>query len=182
MLEITVPAGELFDEKTQTFVVTKGQKLQLEHSLLSLSKWESKWHKAFLGKQPKTNEETLDYVRCMTITKNVDPDTYLALSSSNIDQINKYIADPMTATKFSKTLDRNTPASHDVMTSELIYYYMVAFNIPFECERWHLNRLITLIRVCELKNTPQKKMSKGAIMRSNAALNAARRKQLHSKG
>lgn len=182
MLEITVPATELFNEKTQEFMYTKEQTLQLEHSLISLSKWESKWHKAFLGKQEKTNEETLDYVRCMTITKNVDPNAYLVLTPDNVNAINAYIDNPMTATRFNSMLNQSTAPNRDVITAELIYYWMVAFNIPFECEKWHLNRLLTLIRVCELKNSPPKKMSKSAIMRNNAALNNARRNKLHTRG
>ena len=115
----------------------------------------------------------------MTITQNVNPDVYKRLSRSNIEDINKYIDAPMTATTFS---DNNAGKSREIVTSELIYYWMIALNIPMECQRWHLNRLLTLIRVCNVKNTPPKKMSRREIMNRNAALNAARRKQLNSKG
>ena len=180
MLQITIPGIELWDESREIFTQTKEQTLQLEHSLVSLSKWESKWGKAFLSKQEKTYEETIDYVKCMTITQNVDPNVYNHLSKSIIDKITEYIEAPMTATYFSK--EQSSGNSREQVTSELIYYWMIALNIPFECQKWHLNRLLTLIRVCNIKNQPPKKMSKRAIMSRNAALNAARRKQLNTKG
>ena len=180
MLTITIPAGELWDEKNQQFISVKEQTLQLEHSLVSLSKWESKWCKPFLSQKEKTLEETIDYVKCMTITPNVKPEIYNFLTNSNINQINKYISAPMTATWF--TNDRVGKLSSEQVTSELIYYWMIALNIPFECQKWHLNRLLTLIKVCNIKNQPAKKMSKRDIMSRNSALNAARRKQLHTKG
>ena len=180
MLRITIPAAELWDEVNQEFVTTKEQTLQLEHSLVSLSKWESKWNKAFLGKQEKTVEETLDYVRCMTITQNVKPDVYNRLTPENIKQINDYIDAPMTATHFSN--ERQSGGNYEIATSELIYYWMIALNIPFECQKWHLNRLLTLIKVCNIKNTPPKKMSRRDLMSRNAALNAARRKQFNTRG
>lgn len=180
MLRIIIPAAELWDEAKQEFVTTKEQTLQLEHSLVSLSKWESKWNKAFLGKQEKTREETLDYIRCMTITQNVKPDVYAYLTRENIKQINDYIDAPMTAIHFSN--EKQGGINRETVTSELIYYWMIALNIPFECQKWHLNRLLTLIRVCSNKNTPPKKMSRHEIVSRNAALNAARRKKLNSRG
>ena len=180
MLRITIPAAELWDEVSQEFVTMKEQTLQLEHSLVSLSKWESKWNKAFLGKQEKTSEEVLDYVRCMTITQNVKPDVYKCLTPENIEQINNYIDAPMTATHFSN--EKQGGVNRETVTSELIYYWMIALNIPFECQKWHLNRLLTLIKVCNIKNTPPKKMSRQQIMSRNAALNAVRRKQMNSRG
>lgn len=180
MLVITIPAMEMFNEQTQEFFTLKEQTLQLEHSLVSLSKWESKWCKPFLSKDNKTTEETLDYIKCMTITQNVSPDVYNRLTKNNIQAINDYIDAPMTATTFN---DQNQKGrGREVVTSELIYYWMIALNIPMECQKWHLNRLLTLIRVCNVKNSPPKKMSRGDIMRRNAALNAARRKQMNSKG
>lgn len=180
MLQITVPADELWDEAKGEFVPVKEQTLQLEHSLISLSKWESKWCKSFFSKKEKTYEETIDYIKCMTLTQNVKSNVYLNLSRENIDEINKYIEAPMTATVFSE--DPMRKSSRETITSELIYYWMIALNIPFECQKWHLNRLLTLIRVCEIKNTPPKKMSRREIMSRNAALNAARRKQLNTRG
>lgn len=181
MLRITVPISpEGWDEVKGEFVEPKTQTLQLEHSLVSLSKWESKWCKPFLSSNEKTAEETLDYIKCMTLTQNVDPDVYNHLTAKNIEEINQYIYAPMTATTFSE--DKRGKGSREVVTSELVYYWMIALNIPFECQKWHLNRLLTLIRVCNIKNTPPKKMSKRDIMSRNAALNEARRKRLNTTG
>lgn len=180
MLRITVPANELWDGTKGEFVPVKEQTLQLEHSLVSLSKWESKWCKPFFAKDEKSYEETIDYIKCMTLTQNVSPNVYRNLTRENIEEINKYIESPMTATTFSNF--QHGASNREIITSELIYYWMIALNIPFECQKWHLNRLLTLIRVCEIKNTPPKKMSKRDIMNRNAALNAARRKQLNTKG
>lgn len=180
MLRITIPSIELWDESKQEFVTAKAQTLQLEHSLVSISKWESKWQKAFLSKSEKTVEQTIDYIKCMTITQNVDPYVYYRLTNENIEQVNRYISAPMTATYFRE--DGRTAPSRETITSELIYSWMIAFNIPFECQKWHLNRLLTLIKVCSIKNQPPKKRSKREIMAQNAALNAARRKQLNTKG
>lgn len=181
MLQIDVPAGEFWDEANNEFINTKNTTLTLEHSLVSLSKWESKWCKPFLTKETKTLEETLDYIRCMTLTQNVDPNIYRALSSENIEAIKKYIDDPHTATTIRE--NSNAPKSREIVTSELIYYWMIALNIPIEvCQKWHLNRLLMLIRVCNAKNQPPKKMSQRELLSRNAALNAARRQKLHSKG
>ncbi len=179
MLTITIPARELYDEKNQMFFNTKEQTLRLEHSLVSISKWESKWRKAFLKKDEKTNEEIIDYIKCMTITQNVDPNVYNFLTRSNINEIIEYIDNPMTATTFANNENNN---SREVITSELIYYWMISFNIPMECQRWHLNRLLTLIRVCSIKNTPPKKMNKKEVANRYAKLNAARRNKMNSKG
>ena len=179
MLQIIVPATEQWDEVKQEFVYTKETILQLEHSLVSLSKWESKWCKPFLSKEDMTAEETIDYIRCMTITQNVNPEVYTCLSDENITQIHDYIQAPMTATFFRK---ENGPPSREIITSELIYYWMITLNIPFECQKWNLNRLLTLIRVCNIKNQPAKRRSQREIMEYNTALNEARRKKLNSRG
>lgn len=185
MLRITVPAveeSELWDEATETFVKNPGvkeQTLQLEHSLISISKWESKWCKPFISKDEKTDEETIDYIRCMTINQNVDPSVYDHLTTDNLKDIRDYINAPMTATTVREIKSNN---SKEIVTSELIYYWMISLQIPVEFDKWHLNRLMTLIKVFNVKNTPPKKMSKREIMSRNAALNAARRKQLNSKG
>ena len=181
MLTITIPAVEDWDEKREIFVPRiKEQTLQLEHSLISLSKWESKWCKAFLSKREKSYEEILDYIKCMTLTPNVNPDVYRYLTVQNIDEIYEYIEAPMTATYIYE--DKNAPTSRETVTSELIYYWMIALNIPFECQKWHINRLLTLIKVCNKKNATPKKRSAKDIMSRNAALNAARRKKLNSRG
>lgn len=179
MLHITIPAIEQWDEINEQFVNINEQNLCLEHSLVSLSKWESKWKKPFFSKQQKTIDEMADYVRCMTVTQNVNSEVYKYLSVDNFKQIDEYINSPMTATQFS---ENNKVGKNKQITSEIIYYWMIAFNIPFECQKWHLNRLMTLIRVCDIKNTPPKKYSQKEIMSRNAALNAARRKKLNSKG
>ena len=180
MLHITIPATEMFDESTGFFVYSKELTIKLEHSLISISKWESKWRKPFLHTRDKSDEEIVDYIKCMTLTQNVDDDAYRRLTRDNIVQINQYIENPMTATTFRE--ERNGKNNREIITSELIYYWMIALNIPVEFEKWHLNRLLTLIRVCNVKNQPPKKMSKREILSRNHALNAARRKQFNSKG
>ena len=180
MLQITIPATEQWDEAKEEYVYTKERTLQLEHSLVSLSKWESKWCKSFLSNKNITEEETMDYIRCMTLTQNVPKEVYDYIPDSIVEQITAYINAPMTATYFSG--NENKRMNREIVTSELIYYWMIALNIPFECQKWHLNRLLTLIRVCNIKNTPPKKRSKRSIMSRNAALNAARRQQLGSLG
>lgn len=180
MLQIVIPGGEQFDEEKMEFInLGRDTVLQLEHSLVSLSKWESKWQKPFLSSS-KTKEETLDYIRCMTLTQNVKSEVYSRLTIQNLNEINDYINSPMTATTFYD--ERTGKKNKEIITSELVYYWMIALQIPFECQKWHLNRLLTLIHVCNIKNQPPKKMSKKEIMSRNAALNEARRKQLNSKG
>lgn len=179
MLQITIPAGTLWDEGIEEFVSTKEQTLQLEHSLVSLSKWESKWHKPFLSDKEKTFEETIDYIRCMTITQNVKPEVYLFLTKENVDQIYEYINDPMTATTFN---DLDNTFNREVITAEIVYYWMISLNIPIEFQKWHLNKLITLIKVISLKNAPKKKISKQAYMEQMSRLNDARRKEWNTKG
>lgn len=185
MLEITAKGGqEFFDEETGLFHSLKqDEHLKLEHSLISISKWESQYHRSFISEGPKTNKEQIDYIKDMSMTSNVDPEAFYVLSSEDIEKINAYIADPMTATTFS---DNRKKASdkyqNQKMTSEVIYYLMISFGIPFECQKWHLNRLLMLIRVCEYKNGGTTKMSKAEIFAQNKALNEARRAKLHSKG
>lgn len=182
MLQLTICGGEMFNQITQEFITTRTQTVQLEHSLVSLSKWESKWEKPFLttdfSKVPQ--EEFIDYIRCMTITQNVDPNIYYMLTRNNQKDIMDYINRKMTATVF-----KNNPQekkSNEVMTAELIYYYMFDFGIPIECQKWHLNRLLTLIKVCGIKSQPPKKYSKYDSAMYNKNLNAARRAKHHSRG
>lgn len=180
MLHLTIPAIDMWDEANEEFITTKEQSLCLEHSLVSLSKWESKWNKSFLHTKEFTGEQFIDYVKCMTITQNVPDDTYLHLSNENVNRIREYINAPMTATTFSKTPGggRNS----EIVTAELIYYWMIMHNIPFKCEKWHLNRLMTLIQVCNVKSSKPKKMSRKQLMNRNAQLNAARREQFNTTG
>lgn len=184
MLKIVIPATDEFDPENNMFYKTKETTLTLEHSLVALSKWESKWKVPFLNNESMTADQFRDYVRCMTITQNVDPLVYYALTQENTNDILKYMEDPMTATKINdKNLPRNGPQrGSKVITAELIYYWMTALNIPFECQKWHLNRLMTLIKVASIEQQPPKKMSKRDIMAQNKSLNAARRARMMSKG
>lgn len=180
MLRVTIPAVEGWDEVKEEYVYVKSQTLQLEHSLVSVSKWESKWCKPFISNKNMTEEETIYYIKCMTITQNVPDEVYDNIPDYIIEEITKYIGAPMTATWFSE--DKYKKPNSETVTAELIYYWMIALNIPFECQKWHLNRLLTLIRVCNIKNAPPKKMGRRATMSRNSALNAARRKQLNTRG
>lgn len=179
MLTIRIPENELFNEQTNEFIKIKAQTLSIEHSLVSISKWESKWHKPFLGKDDKTWEESIDYIRCMTITQNVDKNAYYGISDSLMKTISDYVENPMTATTVR---NMNNKKDNSIITAEIIYYWMIELGIPFECEKWHLNRLMMLIRVCSEKQGPQKKMSQRDIWKQNHALNAARKAKLHTKG
>lgn len=179
-LRIVIPAAEQFNNDTNEFLETKEQVLQLEHSLVSISKWEAKHHKPFLSKEPKTRAETIDYIRCMTLTQNVDPNIYTAITPAIIEEVAKYINSSMTATTFTnESPGRN---QRKVITSEVIYYWMVANNIPFECQKWHLDRLLTLIHVCNVENQKPRKMSRQEIIRQNHALNEARKAKFETRG
>lgn len=178
-LKIVVPETELFDNTTMMFIPVPQKELRLEHSLVSVSKWEAKWKKPFLGKDQMTDEQTRDYIRCMTITQCVDPNVYKALTQQNIQEVMAYINDPMTATWFNK---QKATGAFRVITSEVLYWQMIALGIPFECQTWHLNRLLTLIKICSEKNKPSKKMSRQEIAQRNRNLNAARRAKLGTRG
>jgi len=180
MLTITVSGIESFDETLQAFVIRGGTVLELEHSLVSLSKWESKFEKPFLGKESKNSEEIFAYIKFMTLTPKVPEEVFHKLSTENVEAINAYIDAKMTATWFAEA--PGAPQSREVITSELIYYWMTVFNIPFECENWHLNRLFTLIRICNIKSAKPKKMTRSEIMSRQRELNAQRRAQLGTKG
>ena len=180
MLTVTIPDQEWFNDVTQEFVEIKGRDLILEHSLVSLSKWESLYHKPFLTREEKTRAETLNYIKCMTITQNVPDVIFKAIDAKTINLVMAYIENPMTATTFTED-EKQKKVNKDVITAEIIYYWMVALQIPMECQKWHLNRLLTLINVCNIKNQP-KKMSKAEILRRNRTLNAQRRAQLNTRG
>lgn len=186
MLPITVPATELYDENTEEFFTIPETHLQLEHSLLSLKKWESKWHIPFYDGHQRTTEQTLDYIRCMTLTQNVNLLVYQALSPQNYEDINAYIDDPMTATWFGSDAEKkpksNKTLNKQIITAERIYYWMCMYHIPFECQKWHLNQLITLIRVCNEESNPKKPLKGKAMYNRRRELNEARKKQLHTKG
>lgn len=180
MLKITIPETQEWDEEHEVFITSEGQQLCLEHSLVSLSKWEEKWHKYFIGNDSLTNEELVDYIRCMTITQNVDPEVYYAIDDKVMKEITDYINDPHTATWFKDS--KNQKPNREVITSEIIYYWMIALQIPFECQKWHINKLLTLIRVCNEKNAPNKKRSRSEILSENRKLNEARKKMHHTHG
>lgn len=179
MLQITLPV-ELWDEGKQEFVYMDGQTLELEHSLASLSKWESKIGKPFLSKEGTTYEETLEYIKCMMLTPNVSEETYQYLMTHRVSEIQEYINASMTATTLPKMRTRR--GRPETVTAELIYYWMIALQIPSEYEHWHLNKLITLIGVCNVKNAPPTKRSYDDILREQMALNEERRKKWNSKG
>ena len=181
MLEIRVPGLEYYDENRDLFIQVEPATLTLEHSLLSISKWESKWHKPYLTKEKKTGKEIIDYIRCMTLTQNVNPLIYNNLTEQNLQDILSYVEDPMTATTFTELVG-NGKKNNQIITSELIYYWMLVYNIPFECQKWHINRLLTLIRVCNIKNEPKKNMPRQEWLARQRELNAKRRSALNSKG
>lgn len=180
MFELKLEPTEIYDSVNNEFVNFPGAVLKLEHSLVSVSKWESKYCKPFLTDTQKTQEETLYYIYCMCLD-DVSENIVRFISNDDVNAISNYISAPMTATTFSKR-EGQARGGKKIITSEEIYYYMVALQIPFECQYWHLNRLMTLIHICSVKNQPPKKMSKNDIFRSNTSLNAARRKALHTSG
>lgn len=181
MLQLIIPiTPEGWDEEKEMFVEAQTVVLDLEHSLSSISKWESKWCKSFIATKELTVEETIDYMKCMTLTKDVDPKIWSFITNNHIYQVTDYISAPMTATTVKE--DKSAKKSNEIITAELIYYWMIASNIPFECDKWHLNKLLMLIRVCSAKNAPSKKMSRKEQFAQQRALNAARRKKHNSRG
>lgn len=180
MLVLQVPLEEVFDNSTSEFVIIKTHTLELEHSLVSISKWESFFEKPFLGKDEKTSEETIWYIEAMSTTGEIPPEVFLKLTKENIAEINKYITSKMTATWFRE--DPSVKNSKEVITAEVIYYWMISLNIPFECQTWHLNRLLTLIRVCNEKNAPAKKSGRRELAQSRTELNKQRLAAMNSSG
>lgn len=178
MLQIKINKKVFYDDFTCKFIEIDERIIKLEHSLASLAQWESKWHRSFLSKEEKTTEQTIDYVRCMIVEGDTGGIPVEVLLADYFPQINDYISDDMTATRFSA----NGRPSREIITAEVIYYWMISLGIPFECQYWHLNRLLTLIRVCSVKNAPPKKMSRKDIYKQNAALNASRRARMGTKG
>lgn len=178
MLTITIPSREFFDEENEIFVYSKEQTIRLEHSLVSISKWEAIFEKPFLESNDNTWNESLEYIRCMTITQNVPRGVYNYLTDENLRTINEYMEANMTAT----TVPKSGGTSREIVTSELIYYWMIALDIPFECQKWHINRLLMLINVCNVKNSPPKKRSPAEIMARNRTLNESRKKKYNTRG
>lgn len=180
MLRITIEEDEDFDDDKNEFIIIDSVVIDLEHSLLSLSKWESKYQKSFLSSKDLTVQEVFSYIQEMIVTPDVDPDVLHRCSAETIAKIQSYIDSSQSATTFGVMPERRGPT--EKITSELIYYWMVSYNIPFECERWHLNRLFALIRICGIKNSKPKKMSRSEIAARNAELNRQRREALGTKG
>ena len=181
MLQLTIAISpEMWDNDREVFIKPKTQIVELEHSLVSISKWESKWHKPFLTKQEKSSEETLDYLRCMTITPNVDPEIWSHITNDHVEQVHAYINDTMTATTVKDI--PGSKKSNEIVTAELIYHWMISANVPLDRETWHLNKLLTLIKVCAVKSQPPKKMSRKEQFAQQRAINAARRKKYNSRG
>lgn len=179
MLTIEIPGLEYYNEETGEFTYYDDVEVQLEHSLVSISKWEAKWRKPFLDGKDKSMDEIVDYIKCMIVEGPIDLTVFDRLTESNLIEINNYIGHPMTATTFR---DEARAGGRETVTSEIIYYWMVTYNIPFECQYWHLNRLLTLVKVCNIKNNPPKKMSQQEILARNKALNDARRKEFNTRG
>lgn len=180
MLTIEIPLAEGLDEKTREFVVVESVKLEMEHSLASLSKWEAKFEKPFLTTENKTSDELLEYIKMMTLTENVPGGVFLRLSQDNVQEIDNYIGRKMTATWFNEAPGKKP--NPEIITAEVIYYWMFSAGIPLECENWHINRLFTLIKVFSEKNKPQKKMPKSEIASQYRSLNQQRRAARGSSG
>lgn len=181
MLEIVVPKSKLFDERTNKFIEVKETKLRLEHSLISISLWESKWKRCWLEEPPKTRDEIIDYIRCMCINKDFNDNVLFGISPKNIKEVFAYMNDPMSATKITPPKKKKA-GRKEILTSEVIYGRMALYQIPFSCEKWHLNRLINLIEVCAANNSEPEKMSQAEVMKQNRELNKARRAARRSKG
>ena len=180
MLSLQIQGCDFWDESTNQFVPMKSQVLQLEHSLVSISKWEAKYKKPFLSREGRTREETLDYIKAMTITQNVNPLLYNLITDDHIRKVNEYIDDPMSATTIKKQEGKGN--AFKIITSEEIYASMVELRVPAEYQKWHFNRLMMLLRVLGERNKPPKKMRKSELARRNRSLNAARRARLGSRG
>lgn len=180
MLKIVIEGEEFYNEEEKTFETINDVHLELEHSLVSVSKWESIYEKPFLTPGVKSSEEIFDYIKAMVLTPNVDLDVLYTCSQKNLDKIQQYIDSNQSATTFGVMPERRGPG--EIITSELIYYWIVSFNIPFECQYWHLNRLFSLIRICNIKNSKPKRMSRNEIAQRNRELNAQRREKLGTSG
>ena len=180
MLNLIIPGEEHYDEVRNEFSTVGDVELTLEHSLVSVSKWESKVKKPFLSKDEKSPHEIRLYVTAMITSPNYPPNIVTRLSKENLEAINAYIDSSESATTFGAMPE--TRGRGETITSELIYYWMVMFNIPFECQYWHLNRLFALIRICNIKNAKPKRMNKHDIAARNRALNEKRRAELNTKG
>lgn len=185
MFQVCIPEQhyEFLNEKDEFISVDVNEtKFKIEHSLISIRKWEQKWHKPFLTEDDKTKEETMDYIRCMTITPNIDQNVYNWIPSDVFKNIMDYIQDPSTATWFNDKKIGAQKTKNEVVTAEIIYYWMISLSIPIELEKWHLNQLLTLIKVVSIKNDKDNKLDPKLASKQRVALNKARRAKYHSKG
>lgn len=183
MLTIDIPEQDIFDESTSTFYKVKAQKLHFEHSLAAIAKWEAKWHTPFMDNKEKNMVQLVDYIRCMCVDTDVDPIVFKGLSRKHMVMVEEYIKDPMTASWIDDSKKKPKPKTHaEVMTSELMYFYMSQAQIPYECQNWPLPRLVMLLRIAGEKMSTNNKMSKRDIMNQQASLNAIRRAKTGSKG
>lgn len=174
MLKIRVPGGAFYDEVNNKFIDIPPTVLQLENSLLSIRRWESKWNRSWFDDGPKNDKERMDYIRCMVVTPNVNPYVFEIMPDDVKRQIEAYKVSPMTATTFGKDNNLKKP-KQKFLTAEIVYWWMTEYNIPFECEKWHINQLLTLIRVCSEKKNPPKKMTPKEAREHHRAVNAKRR-------
>lgn len=182
MFQLVIPEKEIYIEELNEFLNVKKTVINLEHSLISVRKWEAKHRVPFLDKKEKNYDEIVDYIRCMTLDRNVDPMIYLFIPTEEYEKIIAYIKEPMTATWFNELSLPEVRGRKEIVTAEIIYYWMVTMNIPVEFERWHLNQLLTLIKVINYKNAPKKKISKRDRMKAEQRINAARREKYNTKG
>lgn len=182
MLRINVAPYEYYDTTTEEKILMPGVELRLEHSLASISKWESFYEKPFLTNDHKTEDEILYYTKCMSLDDNVPNRVFRRLTTEDITKVSEYISKKHTATWFSENSSDKPGAASGVVTSEVIYYWMVSLNIPFECENWNLNRLLTLVRVINAKNQPAKKMTRAEAAARARQLNKQRQKELNTTG
>lgn len=180
-IKLVIKANEFWDFNKEEFINTEDTIIHIEHSLAAIAKWEGRWKKSFFSNTALTGDELLDYIRCMTIEEDIPSYVYMSLSQENLETIKSYLEDPMTAAWF-KEQPKSGKSVGSTLTAEIIYYYMVELGIPFECENWHFNRLMTLIRVCSEKQAVPKKMAKKDIFSQNAALNAQRKARLKTRG
>lgn len=184
MFVLNIKEKVLWNEKDQEFVTISPYTIKIEHSLLSIRKWESKWHKPFMTQTQKTQAEQKDYVRCMTIGYELPEEVYATLDAQEMNEVFTYMNEPMTATWFSENDQKQAKSKmgSETVTYEIVYYWMSKLNIPYDCEKWHINSLMTLIKVSMLKEQPSKKMSKRDVMSQNRALNEQRKAKMKSKG
>jgi hypothetical protein len=188
MLVLDIPPSgivEYYDSVNNEFVSREpfqGAKIELEHSLYAISKWESKWKIPYISKEPKTEDQVKDYIKCMIITENIPDDAIDYLTDENYVAINNYLKNDCSATKINMNRQEGKSRYKGGMTSDELYCSMVVAQIPFECQYWNLNRLLILLELVGNKNTPPKKMSKGDLMRRNSKLNAARKAKHHTRG